>query len=257
MDFSNKYIIAFTVALCFVCSMAVSSLAVSLKPRIQENKLLDKWQNIVMVAGLWEAEPGGASRPTAEEVEELRGSIQALVIDRQTGAVVDGLDADTFEVEDLKADPERSISIPKEYSKTQVKRLADQYLVYRVDVAGKECVVLPVEGYGLWSTMRGFLALKQDLSEVVGLTFFEHGETPGLGGEVDNPTWKALWPGTVPYDAEGDVKLSVVKAGMVLDSSYQIDGLSGATITSKGVDLLLELWLGDAVYGPYLKSLQG
>lgn len=257
MDFSNKYIVAFTIALCFVCSLAVSFLAVSLKPRIQENKLLDKWQNIVMVAGLWEAQPDGDPRPSAEEVEKLRGSIQALVIDRQTGAVVEGVDPEEFDVEDLKADPERSIAIPGEYAKTQVKRLADQYLVYRVDVPGKECVVLPVEGYGLWSTMRGFMALKQDLSEVVGLTFFEHGETPGLGGEVDNPRWKALWPGTEPYDEEGNVQLSVVKAGMVLDPSYQIDGLSGATITSKGVDLMLELWLGDAVYGPYLKTLQG
>src|SRR5690606_17188592 len=113
---------------------------------------------------------------------------------------------------------------------------AEVYLVN--DAQGQlERIILPVHGYGLWSTLYGFMALESDLNTVVGLGFAEHGETPGLGGEVDNPSWKAKWPGKKVYK-DGEVELGLIK-GTVDPSSanadWQVDGLSGATLTSNEV----------------------
>jgi Na+-transporting NADH:ubiquinone oxidoreductase subunit C len=134
--------------------------------------------------------------------------------------------------------------------------LPDLLRVFMVTMPGKECVVLPIHGYGLWTTLYGFIALKMDASEVVGITYYEHGETPGLGGEVDNPSWKAQFPGKEPLGDDGEVVLRVKKAGQAArGSDHEIDGLSGATITTVGVDRMLQLWLGEHGYGKFLEQL--
>ena len=112
----------------------------------------------------------------------------------------------------------------------------------------------------MWSTLYGFISVQADGNTVSGITFYEHQETAGLGGEVDNPRWKGLWPGKKIYDENGDVALEVIKGSVVLGSSsadYQVDGLSGATLTSRGVTNLLEYWLGNQAFGPVLKDLGG
>ena len=91
------------------------------------------------------------------------------------------------------------------------------------------------------------------------MEYHTHKETPGLGAEVDNPRWKSLWKGKKIYSSSGEVKISVIK-GLVdpdsLEADYQIDGLSGATITSRGVSNMLSFWLGDLGYGKFLKKLK-
>jgi Na+-transporting NADH:ubiquinone oxidoreductase subunit C len=72
-------------------------------------------------------------------------------------------------------------------------------------------VILPVRGYGLWGTMKGYLALEPDLKTIIGLEFFDHKETPGLGGEIDNPKWKSIWKGKEVYSDSGDILISVIK----------------------------------------------
>ena len=110
-------------------------------------------------------------------------------------------------------------------------------------------MILPVRGAGLWGPMHGFLALQQDLNTVAGLGFFEHKETPGLGGEVDNPRWKsplarkagvpAGWrPGHRSYQGRCRSQRPQI-------CDYQVDGLSGATLTARGVTNLVRFWLGD------------
>ena len=118
--------------------------------------------------------------------------------------------------------------------------------------------VIPIEGYGLWSTLYGFLAIGRDGNTIRGLTFYQHGETPGLGGEVDNPKWKALWPGRSAYDDAGNPAIRVVKgnAGNAQETPHQVDGLSGATITSNGVSTMLEFWLGEQGFRKYLQRFQ-
>jgi len=134
----------------------------------------------------------------------------------------------------------------------------EQAPVYLVkDGAEIEQVILPVEGAGLWATMYGFLAVENDGNTVLGLQFYEHGETPGLGDGVDKPAWRAQWRGKKLYDASGNPQIEVIKGPAPDDSEYQIDGLAGATLTGRGVSEFVRYWISDEGYGPYLKSLGG
>lgn len=120
-------------------------------------------------------------------------------------------------------------------------------------------IILPVHGYGLWSTLYGFLALKGDANTVIGLGFYEHAETPGLGGEVDNPQWKAKWSGKQVFDAQGKIAIRVTKAAAPEGDPkaiHDVDALSGATLTSNGVNNLVHFWLGDDGFGPYLQKVR-
>ena len=95
------------------------------------------------------------------------------------------------------------------------------------------------------------------MNTIDGLNFNSHGETPGLGGEVDNPNWKAQWKGKKIFNKEEQIAIKVVKGKANKNSDkflYQVDGLSGATITSNGVSYLLEFWLGESGYGPYIQN---
>ena len=115
-------------------------------------------------------------------------------------------------------------------------------------------LILPIEGKGLWSTMYGFIALAPDTTTIKGLTFYEHGETPGLGGEVDNPSWKALWKGRQAYDGEWNPEIEVIKgaAGPPEEDPFRVDGLSGATLTCRGVSSTVQFWLSDDGFKPFL-----
>ena len=107
--------------------------------------------------------------------------------------------------------------------------------------------------------MYGFVALDRDLTTVKGFTFYEHGETPGLGGEVDNPSWKASWVGKNIYNATGNLKIEVIKEKVNPDNKdaiYQVDGLSGATLTTRGINNLVRFWLSADGYGPFIENLR-
>ena len=130
--------------------------------------------------------------------------------------------------------------------------------VFLVRKAGAlEQVILPVYGAGLWSTMYGYLAVEPDGRTVRGLRFYEHAETPGLGDQVDKADWLAQWPGKQLYDDAGAVRIEVVR-GKVVDSPdaiYQVDGMSGATLTGQGVSVFLRHWVGPEGFGPYLQTI--
>lgn len=252
MNFSNKYIIGFALVICLVCSFAVSSLAVALKPKQDANRLLDQQENILRVAGLHQ----GSSHPTPEEAVRLFESVTTWQVDRATGAMTK-LDAfaPAKQMIDAAKDPAASAATTSEAARgAQIRRTPNQLLVYEVTAPGKEAWVLPIWGNGLWSTMYGFLAVAPDFSAIRGITFYQHGETPGLGGEIDNPTWRAQWPGKHLRDADGKVVIEVVKNGNVRDASRQVDGISGSTITSRGVSHTVRTWLGEEGYGAWMES---
>ena len=238
-------------ALCVVCSLLVSTAAVKLRPTQGVNKLLDKKRNILSAAGLFDE-----SRP----IDELFESIEEKVVDLATGEYVD-IDPDQYDQRAAARDPDQSVVIPAKRDPAGIKRrarLAAVYLVYRKGEIDK--VILPVHGKGLWSTLYGFLALDiEDVNTIRSLVYYEHGETPGLGGEVDNPRWKGLWNGKRAFDEEGRIAIEVLR-GLVDASSpravHQVDGLSGATITSRGVSNTLRYWLGEDGYGPFLDRLK-
>ncbi|MCH2111966.1 MAG: NADH:ubiquinone reductase (Na(+)-transporting) subunit C [Planctomycetes bacterium] len=256
MEFSNKYIIGFALSLCLGCSLIVSSLAIGLKDRQLENQRLDKQRNVISVSGL--AEPGKVV--PAERVAELFQNIHTWKVARATGKPISKIDFGSYDlVRAAKGDNVHSLEGNPHAKRASLFNLPNELEIYEVDIEGDECWILPIWGNGLWSTLYGFIALENDLNTVKGLTFFAHGETAGLGGEVDNPQWKAQWPGKlVDLDSTGLPRLKVVKQGQVSSADHHIDGIAGATITSVAVSHMLNTWLGPEGYGPFLnQSSQG
>ena len=238
--------------LCIACSVLVSGAAVILMPTQEANKLLDKKQNILMAAG-FAGEDGS--------VDELFERIQIRIVDLDTGQYTEDLDPETYDFIDAAKDLEMGVAIPPDQDRAGIKRRARSIPVYLVQKKGQvDKVILPIYGKGLWSTLYGFVALdRDDMSTIRSLLYYQHGETPGLGGEVDNPSWKALWNGKQAFGDDGSVQISVVRGAV--DASdpgarHSVDGLSGATITSRGVHDMLRYWLGENGYGHYLDRLR-
>jgi Na+-transporting NADH:ubiquinone oxidoreductase subunit C len=238
--------------LCVVCSVLVSLSAVGLKPLQQQNKELDRKQNILAAAGL--LEPGTS-------IAEAFKRIEAKVIDFETGDYITDVDPNSYDQRRAAGNPEMSRALTGDEDIAGIKRRANYGLVYLAkDSAGAVSrIIIPVKGYGLWSTLYGFLALEPDAVTVAGLGFYEHAETPGLGGEVDNPAWKSKWAGKRVVTGAGEPAMSMYK-GTVVSSTpngeHKFDALSGATLTSKGVENLMRFWVSDLGYGAYLKRLR-
>jgi len=247
-----RKILAVAVTLCLVCAVLVSAAAVLLKPLQERNQALAVKRQIVSVAGL--AAPGA-------DVEALfREHIETRIVDLDTGDYVEGIDPAGFDPRAAARDPAMSSALDSEADIARIKRRANLAPVYLVHEGGRlKTVILPVHGYGLWSTMYGFLALAGDARTITGITFYEHGETPGLGDAIANPDWQAGFQGKQAYDATGKVRITVVKGGVDSnspDARYQVDSIAGATLTSNGVANLLHFWLSDLGFGPYLERLR-
>jgi len=251
---SAAYMFGFAALVCVVCAIFVSSSAVGLKERQLANAALDKQKNVLYAAGLATAAEGLDGEAIAALFE---ARVRPVAVDLKTGDETDAVDPLTYDAEKIAAGSEGTPAPPNAAS---VKRMAQYAVVYHVvdDGGNVEMCVLPIKGYGLWSTLYGFLALDADGTTVRGITYYQHGETPGLGGEVDNPNWKAKWPGRQVYDGSGAVQLQVIKgqAGPPSSDPYQVDGLSGATITSRGVTNMVDFWLGENGFGPYLDKFR-
>ncbi len=248
----QTFVVAF--CLCLVCSVLVSTAAVVLRPTQQENKTLDIQKNILKVAGVFDE-----NKPVAGQF----AAVESQLIWLHEGTVVSEEDA-KHEKLDLKTYDARKASKTSEYSDpveppgalpqiSRRERFAFVYLLKKPD-GSLDQIILPIYGKGLWSTLYGFLAVDADTHTIRGITFYEHGETPGLGGEVDNPAWKALWDGKQAYGEDGRTPVIAVAKGATGD--YQIDALSGATITSNGVTSLVQYWLGPDGFGPYLAHVR-
>jgi len=249
VQYSTKYIVLFATAVCLVCSLLVSFSAVSLQAAQEFNRRLDKKKSVLMAARI--IKPGESL--SAAEIEEKFENIKPVVVDLETGEVAEDVDAQTFE-------PDDAPKMPADPNPAGIKQVPKYALTFHVlnEAGDLEMIVLPIYGKGLWSTLYGYLALDKDGTTIRGITYYEHGETPGLGGEVDNPKWKNRWPGREAYDEEGDVAIQVIKgaAGPPQEEPHKVDGLSGATITSRGVTYMLQYWLGPMGFGPYLDKFQ-
>jgi Na+-transporting NADH:ubiquinone oxidoreductase subunit C len=245
-------VLTVALGLCIVCSVVVSTAAVALKPQQEANKARDLKRNILMAGGLYDPE---------RSVEEQFETIEARVVDLDTGLFVDDIDPATFDQRKSSKDPLQSRALGGDEDPAKIIRRENRAVVYLVNDGngGLDRIILPIHGYGLWSTLYGFVALESDANTIVGLGFYEHGETPGLGGEVDNPSWKAKWSGKLAYK-DGDVAITVLKGAVnpaSSDAQWQVDGLSGATLTTKGVSNLVQYWLGDDGFAPLLGNLRG
>ncbi len=238
--------------LSVVCSAFVATSAVTLRPQQEINKDLDRKKNILEAAGLYEKE---------KPIEEQFNKFEIEVVDMATGEIKDDIDAATFDQRKAAKSTDQGMAIESGDDLARIKRRSLYALVYVArDEDGKlSQLILPVHGMGLWSTLYGYFALDADLTTINGFAFYQHGETPGLGGEVDNPRWKAQWVGKKAFDDKGNIKINVIKGKVNMDgpdAQYQVDGLSGATITTRGVDALLHYWLGENGFKPLLDRLR-
>lgn len=258
---STQKTIIVALLLCLVCSIVVAASVVLLRPIQEKNKALNLKVNILAAAGILKE---GSS---ADEVEKTFERITAKLVDLNTGEYVSaemlGLkEAIDYDQKKASKDPKLSKVLTGDQDIAGIKRreqYAKVYLLEENDVV--ETIIVPVHGYGLWSTLYGFVALENDANTVAGFGFYQHAETPGLGGEVDNPKWKAQWPGKKIYDlsAGEEPVIKLVKGGVNLtrpDAVYGVDGLSGATLTGRGVTNLLHFWMGDNGFQKYLSRMR-
>ncbi len=259
--------IAIAVSLCLVCAVLVSFAAVALKPLQVDNKAADMKKNILDVAGLLE-EGADINAAFSEKIE-------SKLVDLETGDYVDGINADEYDQRKAAKDPAQSILIPKDKDIAHIRVKAKYAKVFLVKEGGEvKSIILPINGYGLWSTLYGFLSLEADGQTVQSINFYDQQETPGLGGEVVNPNWRALWKGKKVYaetdqpaldkgmigEADiGEPALSLIKGSVDTTkpgSQYQVDGLAGATLTSTGVTNLVRYWTSNEGFAPYLKKVR-
>jgi Na+-transporting NADH:ubiquinone oxidoreductase subunit C len=264
---SIQNVIVIALVVCLFCAIVVAGSAVALKERRVENKALDKSKNVLIAAGLFEE---GVTK--VEDINTLFARFEPRVVDLRTKQLLSEAEVATVEqqleisfldYDQRKAakDPALSSALTDLEDVASINRREHYSLIYLLrSESGIDRIVLPVHGYGLWSTLYGFLALEADGNTVSGITFYEHAETAGLGGEVDNPAWKAKWPGKQIYADHGGVAMRVIKGAVdpnAAESIHQVDGLSGATLTSNGVSNMIAYWLGDDGYGPVLGSISG
>jgi len=247
-QFSTKYTFQFSLALCLACSFTLAFAAVGLRERQERNQKLDKQKSVLLASRI--IKEGESVSP--ERVQELFASITPRVIDMATGTYAEDVDPATF----IQEDAPKTRVAPNAAKVTEVPQLVQ---IFQVEKDGKvDMIVLPISGMGLWGTLYGFLAVDADTTTVRGITYYNHKETPGLGGEVDNPVWKSYWPDRKIYDEDWDVAIEVIKGAAESPESdpHSVNGLSGATITARGVTYMLEFWMGDGGFGPYLKAFR-
>lgn len=232
--------------LSLVCSVVVSTAAIKLKPTQQKNQALDKKRNILVAAGMME-------QNSSASVEELFSQVESKYVDLATGEFVEA--PDSFDQRKAAKDPATNVKLTPEQDLGGIGTRAQVANVYIVKQDGQlDSIILPIHGKGLFSTLYGFIALDKDLKTVKGIKYYEHGETPGLGGEVENATWLAKWPGKQALDADGEPVISLVKSTPSNDT--QVDALSGATWTTNGVENMIHFWLGDNGFGPFLDRVR-
>ncbi|KIG13236.1 Na(+)-translocating NADH-quinone reductase subunit C [Enhygromyxa salina] len=249
---SPGYIAGFAIGVCLVCSLGVSGAAIFLKDRQTENATVDRQKKVLDVAGLLRP---GQNLPNAEIQGLFEQRLVPQLIDLKTGdpiAEVDGVGP--VEYDPMKAAQAAGLAAPPNEAKVRFLPTVGKVYYLVDDKRAVKKIIIPVEGYGLWGFLFGYLAMEADGSTISGITYYKHAETPGLGGEVDNPVWKGSWKGKKAF-AEGsdEVAIAVVKNA---SGEHQVDALSGATITSRGVTNMMEFWLGENGFGPFLAKVR-
>lgn len=247
---STSYILGMAMVLCMACAIVVAGAAVSLRPAQERNSLLDQRANVLQVVDLYE--------PGIDINEVFNERIETLVIDLQTGEEVDGVDPKNYDMFAAAKESGSNVALSSSEDIAGIGAIPKKAIVYLVRGEGGEIrnYVFPVNGYGLWSTMYAYVALEADADTIAGISFYDHGETPGLGGEVDNPKWRAQWEGKEVYDDDGEPAFRLVKGGVDPQrdgSEHKVDALSGATLTSNGVSNLMRFWFSERGYKSFIE----
>jgi Na+-transporting NADH:ubiquinone oxidoreductase subunit C len=251
---TKAILVVATVAL--IVSSVISSAVVVLRPIQLNNQLLEKSENVMQLTGLL----ADGVDPDDDEMLRLFRKLDARVLDVDTAEFSDEHDPNTFDQRRAVNDPELSAGIPSDSDSANLGRRSRFVTIYLVWEDGEfQRIILPVRGAGMWSMMYGYVALESDLTTIAAATFYEHAETPGLGDQIMRPDWLAQWQGRRIYAADSSPRFSVSRGTVAEDSSlarYEVDGLTGATVTANGVTNLIHYWFGMHGYQPFLEKFK-
>jgi len=243
-------------AVSLACSILVSTASITLKPIQLLNQKVERSRHIVALTGLVPIDKELSNEEILQAVEQL----DVRVINIATGEFDDSIDPEQFDTRAAVNNPELSVAIAAADDLARLGRRAQHAIVYLVweDNELKRTIV-PIHGQGMWSTLYGLLALEVDLNTIAAVTFYEQGETAGLGDQITQPDWQAKWQGRQIYNDQGEVHFRVA-AGSVADGTpaarHQVDAISGATVTADSVSRLVEFWFGANVYQTFLNNLK-
>jgi Na+-transporting NADH:ubiquinone oxidoreductase subunit C len=239
-----------------VCSGIVSGSVVLLRPIQLNNKLLERSGNILQLTGLLPVD----GQVPEEQLLELFKGLDARVVDVDAADLDSEFDPYTFDARKAATDPELSEPIPPGEDLATLGRRSRFKTVYLVWNDGElERVVLPIRGAGMWSMMYGYVALEADFNTIAGVQFYEQNETPGLGDQIAKPHWQAKWAGKQLYDEAGEMLFHIAEGPVAEGASgaeYQVDALTGATVTANAVTALMRYWFGPNGYGPLLDRMR-
>ncbi len=242
------------VLLSLVCSVIVAGSATLLKPKQEEQKQLDKQRSILRVADLLPA------NATSQQIRQIFAQkIETRCVDLNAGTFAP-CPAD-FDAIAFSKNPQTSQPIPTDLDKAGLRVRAKLAQIYLVKNGAGELqqMVLPIYGSGLWSMMYGFVSVAANGDTIKGITYYDEGETPGLGGEIENPRWQAQFVGKKLFNAQGESAIVVAKGAAtnpVYGREHGIDSLSGATLTSNGVQGTFSYWFGPNGFGPFLNHFR-
>ncbi len=247
-------LVVFAVAL--VCSILVSVANVLLKPVQLRNQLVEKSRNIMDLTGLVEPGQTLSDSDMANAVKQL----DMRVLDIDAGRFSTAVDPADYDARTARNDPEFSVAIAAADDLAAIGRREKYAVVYLVwNDAQLQRIILPVYGQGMWSTMYGYIAIEADLNTVAAMTFYEQAETAGLGDKIQSREWLAQWQGRRIYSESGDVRFKVSSGTVDADSpaaAYEVDVMTGATITGDAVTQLIRYWFGSQAYGKFIEQLK-
>ncbi len=254
---SNVSTITTALVLCLVCSVLVSAVAVGLKSKQQENSSLYLNQNILIAADKFDP-----ATESTSVVAERFADFEVRLINLATGqfasedelAAAGITDAASYDVAKAARTPSMSTPLANDTAGIGAKPKFGKAYISKDANGELELIVLPIHGAGLWGQIYGLLTLDKDLNTIKGVNFYQHNETPGLGSRIEEPKWTAQWVDKQLYDEAGQLKMAVTKAGTAREG--QVDGISGATLTIRGVNNIVQFWLGEDGYKPFLDNLR-
>jgi len=246
---STAFVLTIAMVLSLVCASLVSIAAVKLKPIQDQNAAREKKINILIAAGIY--------KPGADIDMTFDNNIIAQAIDLHSGEPTDQVNAKTFDAIKAAKDPAFGEALVNDPAK--IGYLSKYAVIYLLKKGEKvKRIILPIRGYGLWGTMYGFLALDADGDTIKGITFYDQKETPGLGAQILNPKWQKTWDNKKIFDTDGKpaIKLVKTKSSDAKKAVHEIDSLAGATLTSRGVEKMINFWMGEKGYGIYLEKIK-
>jgi Na+-transporting NADH:ubiquinone oxidoreductase subunit C len=245
-------LVALGVAL--VCSLMVSTAVELLRPVQLAFKAIDRNRVIVKAAGLVSTKEHLSDREIVDRFQEL----EVRVVDLAAGRFTDAVDALSYDQRAAAQDPQLSAPIEPSQDLAGLGHRARYALVYLLmDGQSIRRLVVPVHGQGMWSTIYGYVALEGDLTTVADIVFFEHGETAGIGDQIEGPRWRGSWQGKQIYDQTGQPALAASSAASgSAPEHHRVDAIAGATVTVDGVMNTVRYWFGGDGFGPFLRQLR-